>query len=211
MLSRVIWATRVDLQIAIFCTLFPLIFGTIVGILVGYYGGWLDTIFGRIVDLVVTFPFLVLVIAIVAVLGPGLINMYIADRRRRLGVLRPADARRDPGAEADATMPPPPACSATATLRLVFRHLLPNAITPVHRLLGDRHGARHPAGLEPRLSRPRRAAADGGMGRADRRRQELHEHRPGGCRSSPASPSSSPALGFSLIGDGLADLFRRRR
>ena len=46
-LSRTIWAARIDLQIAIFTTAFPLVFGTIVGALVGYYGGWLDTMFGR--------------------------------------------------------------------------------------------------------------------------------------------------------------------
>ena len=77
-LSRVIWATRIDMQIALFCTIFPLVFGTVVGALTGFYGGWLDAVFGRLVDLVVTFPFLVIVIAIVAVLGPGLFNMYIA-------------------------------------------------------------------------------------------------------------------------------------
>src|SRR4029450_351445 len=50
----------------------------IVGTLTGYYGGWLDAIFGRLVDLVITFPFLVIVMAIVAVRGPALLNMYIA-------------------------------------------------------------------------------------------------------------------------------------
>ena len=77
-LSRVIWAARVDLQIAIFTTLFPFFFGTLVGAIAGYAGKWVDAIFGRIVDVVVVFPFLVLVIAIVAFLGPGLRNMYIA-------------------------------------------------------------------------------------------------------------------------------------
>lgn len=76
--SRVIWATRLDLQIALFTTLIPFVFGTFVGCLTGYYGRWLDAIFGRIVDVVVVFPFLILVIAIVAFLGPGLTNMYIA-------------------------------------------------------------------------------------------------------------------------------------
>ena len=66
MLSRVIWATRIDMQIAIFATaLSRRSSARIVGALVGYYGGWLDMLFGRVVDLVVTFPFLVLVIAIV--------------------------------------------------------------------------------------------------------------------------------------------------
>jgi len=78
MLSRTIAAAAIDLQIAAFATVGPLLIGTVVGLLVGYYGGIADAVFGRLVDLVVTFPFLVLVIAIVAVLGPGLGNMYVA-------------------------------------------------------------------------------------------------------------------------------------
>ena len=77
-LSRIIWAAQVDIQIALFCTIPSLIIGTIVGSVVGYYGGIIDAIFGRVVDLVITFPFMVLVIAIVAVLGTGLNNVYIA-------------------------------------------------------------------------------------------------------------------------------------
>lgn len=77
-LSRTIWASSVDLQIAIFSTLFPAVFGTLVGSVLGYVGGWLDAVFRRIVDVLLTIPFLVLVIVIVAVLGPGLRNMYIA-------------------------------------------------------------------------------------------------------------------------------------
>src|SRR5687767_12824491 len=72
-LSRVIAASQIDLQIAFFATIGPLIVGSLIGLFVGYFGGVADAVFGRIVDLVVTFPFLVLVIAIVAVLGPGLI------------------------------------------------------------------------------------------------------------------------------------------
>lgn len=76
--ARVVWGARVDLEIALGATLIPVLLGTVIGALVGYYGGWLDLVFGRIVDVVVAFPFLVLVIAIIAVLGPGLVNMYIA-------------------------------------------------------------------------------------------------------------------------------------
>ena len=70
--SRVIWGARIDLQIAIFTTLFPFLFGTFVGAMTGYFGGLLDALFGRVVDVVMVFPFLILVIAIVAILGPGL-------------------------------------------------------------------------------------------------------------------------------------------
>ncbi len=66
-LSRVIWAYRVDMQMAFFATIFALLIGVTVGAFVGYYGGIADTIFGRCVDAIITFPFLVLVIAIVAV------------------------------------------------------------------------------------------------------------------------------------------------
>lgn len=55
-LSRVIYATRVDLQIAVFTTLFPFLFGTLLGALTGYLGRWSDAVVGRIADLVVVFP-----------------------------------------------------------------------------------------------------------------------------------------------------------
>ncbi|WP_460450229.1 ABC transporter permease [Alsobacter sp. SYSU BS001988] len=129
-LSRTIAASTIDLQIALFATVGPLAIGTIIGLLVGYYGGWADAVFGRLVDLVVTFPFLVLVIAIVAVLGPGLLNMYIAVgvvgwvfyarlMRGEVLVLRGHDY-----------------VSAAKVLgyseaRILFRHILPNAARPV--------------------------------------------------------------------------------
>ena len=77
-LSRTIWAAQIDLQIALFATMFPAVFGTMVGAVLGYVGGWADAVFRRVLDIFVTIPFLVLVIAIIAVLGPGLRNMYIA-------------------------------------------------------------------------------------------------------------------------------------
>ena len=75
---RVINGAAIDLQIGLFSVLPPLLIGFTVGGLAAFYGGWLDTFAMRIADVVVAFPFFVLVIAIVAVLGPGLTNMYIA-------------------------------------------------------------------------------------------------------------------------------------
>jgi len=77
-LSRVIYASRVDIQIALFATLGPLVVGSLVGLLAAFFGGWPDILLGRVIDLVLTFPFLVIVIAIVAVIGPGLFNLYVA-------------------------------------------------------------------------------------------------------------------------------------
>jgi peptide/nickel transport system permease protein len=77
-LSRVLYAARIDLSIGIITTLFPFIIGVVVGSLAGYYGGLVDALFMRVVDVQVAFPFIVLLIAILAILGPGLINMYYA-------------------------------------------------------------------------------------------------------------------------------------
>ena len=129
-LSRTIWAAQIDLQIAIFCTLFPAIFGTLAGSVIGYAGGIVDALFRRLVDVVVTIPFLVLVIAIVAVLGPGLLNMYIAisavnwiiyARLMRGEII--TQKRRDYAA-AGRVM-------GYSAPRIIFRHLLPNAVSPI--------------------------------------------------------------------------------
>ena len=77
-LLRIVHGTAIDLQIGLFTVLPALTIGSIVGGLAGYYGSWADTLVMRLVDIVVAFPFFVLVIAIIAVLGPGLFNMYIA-------------------------------------------------------------------------------------------------------------------------------------
>ena len=77
-LTRVIFGAQVDLQIGLIGVSVPFVIGTIVGLLAGYFGGITDAIIGRVIDVVIAFPFLVLVVAIVAMLGPGLVNLYIA-------------------------------------------------------------------------------------------------------------------------------------
>jgi peptide/nickel transport system permease protein len=76
--SRVVFAARVDLQIGFVTTYVPLLTGVLLGAVAGYFGGWLDSLIMRIVDVVIAFPFLVLVIAILAVVGPGVKGLYIA-------------------------------------------------------------------------------------------------------------------------------------
>ena len=76
--SRVVYAARVDLQIGFLTTYVPLVYGVVLGAVAGYFGGWIDTLIMRLVDVVIAFPFLVLVIAILAVVGPGTKGVYIA-------------------------------------------------------------------------------------------------------------------------------------
>jgi peptide/nickel transport system permease protein len=207
-LSRVIWATQVDIQIAIFCTLFPLVFGTIVGTVTGYYGGWLDAIFGRLVDLTITFPFLVIVIAIVAVLGPGLFNMYIAVSA--IGWVFYAQLVR---AEIRVQKQSDYAAAARvlgySEMRLIFRHLLPNSITPVivywmtdmalAILLGSSLGYLG-LGAQPPTAEWGVIIADGKNFMSTAWWMSVF----------PGIAIVIAGVTFSMVGDGLADLFRRR-
>src|SRR5215472_8081699 len=77
-LSRILYGGRIDLAIAFGATSVTLVFGTIVGLVAGYFGGWIDNVLMRIVDLFFAFPFLVLIIAIIAMLGPSIFNMFVA-------------------------------------------------------------------------------------------------------------------------------------
>lgn len=126
-LGRVMVATRTDLEIGLFCVLPALFIGTVVGTLAGYFGGWLDMALMRIVDVMVAFPFVVLVIAIVAALGAGITNLFIAVAvvgwvsyarlaRSEVQVIRQLDYIR-----------------AARVLgyshrRILFRHVLPNVV-----------------------------------------------------------------------------------
>lgn len=76
--SRVLHGGRIDLRFGFLAVLIPLAVGIMFGSISAFYGGWVDTILMRVVDIVQAFPFLVLVIFFVAVLGPGLWNMVFA-------------------------------------------------------------------------------------------------------------------------------------
>jgi peptide/nickel transport system permease protein len=208
-LSRTIAASRLDLQIALAATIFPLLIGSLIGLLVGYFGGIADMVFGRLVDLVVTFPFLVLVIAIVAILGPGLINMYIAiscvgwvfyARLMRGEVM--LQRRRDYVSAARVL--------GYSQRRIVFRHVLPNAVRPVlvylvtdmalAILLGSSLGYLG-LGAQP-------PAAEWGVLIADGK--NFFTQAPW-ISLFPGVAIVLCGLGFSLTGDGLADLMRTER
>ena len=76
--ARILYGGRIDLLIAFGATGVTLVAGTAIGLVSGYFGGWVDAVLMRIVDLFFAFPFFVLVIAIVAMLGPSIFNMFVA-------------------------------------------------------------------------------------------------------------------------------------
>lgn len=73
--SRLIFGARISLTIALIAVVCSAIIGTIVGLVSGYFGGWIDLVLMRLTDIFLGFPPLLLVLAVVAVLGPGLFNV----------------------------------------------------------------------------------------------------------------------------------------
>jgi len=128
-LSRVLFAARIDLQIGLIGVAIPLVAGVVIGLLAGYLGGWTDALIGRLVDIVTAFPFLVLVIAIVAMLGPGLVNFYIA-----VSLVSWVAYARIVRGETLVAKNREYVLAARALgyrdARIMYRHILPNVIAP---------------------------------------------------------------------------------
>ena len=77
-LTRILYGAAINLRIGVLAVAFPFLAGSLLGALAGYRGGWIDTVIMRAVDVITAVPFLVLVIAIVAFLGPGEVNVLLA-------------------------------------------------------------------------------------------------------------------------------------
>jgi ABC-type dipeptide/oligopeptide/nickel transport system permease subunit len=128
--SRVIYGSRLSLQIGLITVTFAVIVGTLLGAVAGYAGNWADNIIMRIMDVMLAFPGLLLAIAIVTVLGPGLINTLLAvaivsipvyARVVRSSVISVRDLDYIAASYALGTSP----------MRILFTRILPNALTPL--------------------------------------------------------------------------------
>lgn len=128
--SRVVYGARLDLEIGFFAMLVPAVFGTAVGITAGYFGGKVDAVIMRILDVFVAFPTMVLAIAIVAILGSGVRNLFLAiwlvgwreyTRLVRSDVLV---IRSSEYVEAAKSL-------GYSDLRIMFRHIFPNVARTV--------------------------------------------------------------------------------
>ena len=126
--TRVIYATRLDLQIGFYTTYVPLIYGVMIGAYSGYFGGYIDTIMMRLTDTAMAFPFLILIIFILSILGPGIQNIYIAvflvawtmyARLIRAEML--VEKNKDYIVAAQVL--------GFGTNRIIFKHAMPNIIT----------------------------------------------------------------------------------
>ena len=76
--SRVVYGARLDLMLGLLGTLIPFFIGGVAGMLAGYYGGWFDAVLMGLIDIMMAFPFTILVIVIISILGNGVMNVFIA-------------------------------------------------------------------------------------------------------------------------------------
>jgi peptide/nickel transport system permease protein len=127
--SRTLYGLRLDIGLCLLVTFVPLPFAIVIGALAGYFGGWLDTVVSRLADVMIAFPFIVLVMAVVAIVGPGVKGFLI-------GVPLAAWALYARLARAEMLIVrEQPYMLATTALgyskwRAIFKHGLPNVARP---------------------------------------------------------------------------------
>ena len=128
--SRLLYGSRVSLMIGFSTVTFAIVIGTVLGALAGYLGGWVDNVIMRVMDVLLAFPSLLLAIAIVSVLGPGLINALLA-----IGIVSIPTYARVVRASV-LSVREMDFVSASRALggdmtQILFRRILPNALTPL--------------------------------------------------------------------------------
>jgi peptide/nickel transport system permease protein len=204
--ARLLYGARTDLRVAFLAVLFPFVIGTAIGLVAGYFGGWVDTVANWFVNVVVAFPFYVLIIALVFALGSGTRNIYIAitivgwvsyTRIVRGEVL--VAKRREYVLAAQA--------GGLSNARIMGRHLLPNVITQaivfamsdiVLDILAIVTLGYLGLGVQPPTADWGKMIADG--------QTYLTTHWE--LSTIPGIAVVITALGLSLLADGLADLLR---
>jgi dipeptide transport system permease protein len=129
-LSRLIYGSRFSLFIGLVVVSVSVVSGVLIGLIAGYFGGWIDTVIMRIMDIILAFPSLLLALVLVAVLGPGLVNAMIAIalvnqphfvRLTRAAVMNERGKDYVVGSRV----------AGAGTLRLMFLTILPNCLAPL--------------------------------------------------------------------------------
>jgi peptide/nickel transport system permease protein len=206
--SRALHALKVDIQLGIVATYVPLVIGMVLGAVAGYYRGWRESLIMRLVDVTIALPFIVLILAIVAIVGPGLTGVYIGEiavswalyaRITRAEMLVLREQQFIVAAQA----------LGYSTPRIIFKHALPHLIRPnlvfsmadiVLNILVLASLSFLGVGVQPPLPELGAIVADG--------QQYLLSS--WWITTLPGLVLVVLGAGFSLIGDALADRFGRR-
>ncbi|MDM8521179.1 ABC transporter permease [Anaerolineales bacterium HSG6] len=201
--SRMVYGSRLSLMVGFTSVTFAIVAGTILGAIAGYAGGWVDNLIMRFMDVLLAFPALILAIAIVTVLGPGLINALLAiaivtipsyARVIRSSVI---SVKEQEYVTAGHALGVPPA-------RILFRAILPNSITPliVQATLGIGTAIVEVAALSfLGLGAQPPTPEWGSMLSAERNQVFTAPH----LVFIPGMAITLVVLGFNLLGDGLRD------
>lgn len=201
--SRLLYGSRMSLQIGVVTVSFAIVVGTLIGAVAGYAGGWLDNVLMRCLDVILAFPYLLLAIAIVTVLGPGLINALLAigivsipiyARVTRASVL---SIKETDFVVADRSIGVPP-------LRILFLRILPNALTPliVQGTLGIATAILDAAALSFLGLGAQPPTPEWGLMLSEERNQVFSAPH---LVFFPGLAIMTTVLGFNLLGDGLRD------
>lgn len=129
-MSRMLFGGRVSLKVGFVAVGISLLIGVVIGAMAGYYGGWVDAVLMRFVDMMLVFPAFFLILAVIAILEPNLFNIMAV-----IGLTRWMDVARLVRAEFLTLKERDFVKSAIAVgandARIIFRHILPNAMTPI--------------------------------------------------------------------------------
>jgi peptide/nickel transport system permease protein len=129
-LSRIIYGSRVSLKVGFVAVGLATLVGLLVGSLAGYYGGWVDQVLMRLVDLMLCFPAFFLILAVIAVLEPSIWNiMVVIGLTSWMGVARLVRAEFLSLREREFVVAA--RALGASDSRLIWRHMLPNALAPV--------------------------------------------------------------------------------
>jgi ABC-type dipeptide/oligopeptide/nickel transport system permease subunit len=129
-LSRIIYGARISLVIGLVSVGISLVFGLVIGTLSAYYGGWLDRIVMRLIDIMLAFPYILLTIVIVAILGSSLVNAMIAIGISQIPVYARV-VRASVLAEKEADYVLAERALGAGNLELMARTILPNCLAPI--------------------------------------------------------------------------------
>lgn len=206
--SRVVYGARLSLQIGFLTTGAAILIGTLLGAIAGYAGGWLDNFIMRLMDVLLAFPSLLLAIAIVSVLGPGLVNTLLAvafvsipvyARVVRSSVLSVKEMDYITASRA----------LGASSARILFVRILPNALTPVIVVgtLGIATAILDAAGLSF-LGLGAQPPPEWGLMLGEERNSVFNAPH---LVFFPGIVIMLTVLGFNLLGDGLRDALDPRR
>ncbi|RNB88735.1 ABC transporter permease [Brevibacillus nitrificans] len=130
LLSRLIYASRVSLSVGVGAVAIYVVIGTVLGAIAGYFGKWVDMVIMRVTDVFMSFPYLMVILVLVSIMGPDLYNIIIV-----LGLLGwPAICRIVRGSvlsikEMDYVKAG--VALGYSTPKIVFQHILPNCLAPI--------------------------------------------------------------------------------